>query len=90
VHTIVVWVHVLSTHRCEDEDRCAADSYQEAIDILWNIQICFVLFALANLIKSIVAKFLSTAFYRTAHFKKLQDAIGKEHFLQVGVRELMI
>ena len=72
------------THRCEDEDRCNAESYQEAIEIMWKLQVCFVLCALANLLKAVAAKFLSTQFYRTAHFKKLQAAIEKEHFLQVG------
>jgi len=59
--------------------------YAQAIDILWRIHVCMVLFALANLFKATFAKLLSTHFYKTAHFKKLETALEKEYFLQVRV-----
>jgi hypothetical protein len=37
----------------------------------------------ATALRAVAAKFLSTHFYRNAHFKKLQAALEKEFFLQV-------
>jgi len=39
--------------------------------------VCFTLFALANFLKAFVTKLLSSAFYRTAHFKKVKEALDK-------------
>ncbi len=55
----------------------------QAVDAVWKVQICLVLWALANLAKGVLAKLLSTHFYRSAHFQKLQEALEKEVFLQV-------
>lgn len=52
--------------------------------------ICLMLWALANLSKSVAAKLLSTHFYRSAHFKKLQEALEKEVFLQVRLRVIRL
>lgn len=42
-----------------------------------------MLWCLANWMKCVLAKMLSTHFYRTAHFKKLRVALEKEYYLQV-------
>ncbi len=39
--------------------------------------ICLTLYALANFLKALATKLLSSAFYRTAHFKKVKEAIDK-------------
>lgn len=38
---------------------------------------CLTLFTLANFLKALVTKLLSTTFYRTAHFKKVKEALDK-------------
>ncbi|KAF6259738.1 Mechanosensitive ion channel-domain-containing protein [Scenedesmus sp. NREL 46B-D3] len=55
--------------------------YKRATDIVWKLLVCITLFTLANFLKSFVTKLLSTHFYRTAHFKKVKDAIEKEYYL---------
>lgn len=55
----------------------------QAVNILWKVHVCCVLFALAQLFKATIAKLLSTHFYKTAHFRKLESALEKEYFLQV-------
>ncbi len=45
--------------------------------VLWRLMLCFMIFSLANFAKSLVTKLLSTHFYRTAHFKKVKQAIEK-------------
>lgn len=39
--------------------------------------VCLTLFSLANFAKALVTKLLSSAFYRTAHFKKVKEALDK-------------
>lgn len=46
--------------------------------------LCVLLFAAACWISSAATKAASTHFYRTAHFKKMQEALEKEYYLQVG------
>ena len=43
--------------------------------------VCFTLFALANFLKSVLTKLLSSHFYKTAHFMKVKAAIEKEYWL---------
>eukprot|EP00877_Chromochloris_zofingiensis_P004797 jgi/Chrzof1/14318/UNPLg00590.t1 len=63
-------------------DRCTRDaSYVKAANITWNILLCIMLFALANFIKSLLAKLLSSHFYHTAHMKKVKAAVDKEYYL---------
>lgn len=45
--------------------------------------LCVLLFAAACWISSGATKVASTHFYRTAHFKKMQEALEKEYYLQV-------
>jgi hypothetical protein len=47
----------------------------QATDIVWKLLVCITLFTLANFLKSFVTKLLSTHFYRTAHFRKVKDAM---------------
>jgi hypothetical protein len=47
----------------------------QATDIVWKLLVCIMLFTLANFLKSFVTKLLSTHFYRTAHFRKVKDAM---------------
>lgn len=49
--------------------------------MVWKILVCLTLFSLANFLKSMTTKLLSTHFYRTAHFKKVKMAIEKEYYL---------
>ncbi|MEW5307834.1 MAG: hypothetical protein WDW36_010208 [Sanguina aurantia] len=63
-------------------DRCSSRTYATATDIIWKVLLCIMIWNLANLIKTVAAKLLSTHFYRTAHFKKLQKALEKEYYLQ--------
>jgi hypothetical protein len=42
---------------------------------VWKLLVCLTLWTLANFLKSFVTKLLSTHFYRTAHFKKVKDAM---------------
>lgn len=58
-------------------------SFLQAVDITRRVHICMILFSLANLAKAGLAKMLSTHFYKTAHFKKLEQALEKEYYLQV-------
>lgn len=39
--------------------------------------VCLTLFSLANFLKALATKLLSSAFYRTAHFKKVKEALDK-------------
>ena len=39
--------------------------------------VCLTLFCVANFLKALVTKLLSSHFYKTAHFKKVKDAIEK-------------
>ncbi|KAG2492831.1 hypothetical protein HYH03_008986 [Edaphochlamys debaryana] len=63
--------------------RCQEAAYIQATNIVWNALLCLMLFCLANLLKAVLAKLLTTHFYRTAHFKKLRKALEKEYALQV-------
>lgn len=47
----------------------------QATDIVWKLLVCITLWTLANFLKSFVTKLLSTHFYRTAHFRKVKDAM---------------
>ncbi|GIM08846.1 hypothetical protein Vretimale_12810, partial [Volvox reticuliferus] len=63
--------------------RCQQPAYVQATLIVWNLLLCLMLFCLANLLKAVLAKLLTTHFYRTAHFNKLKSALEKEYALQV-------
>jgi hypothetical protein len=39
--------------------------------------VCLTLFCLANFLKALATKLLSTTFYRTAHFGKVKEALDK-------------
>ncbi|KAK9845183.1 hypothetical protein WJX84_001954 [Apatococcus fuscideae] len=42
---------------------------------------CIILFAGASVLKTLLAKIMSSHFHQEAHFKKMQDAVRKEYFL---------
>ncbi|EFJ41662.1 hypothetical protein VOLCADRAFT_98375 [Volvox carteri f. nagariensis] len=73
------WCHNTATFR----RRCESPAYLQATSAVWNVLLCLMLFCLANLLKAVLAKLLTTHFYRTAHFKKLKSALEKEYALQV-------
>lgn len=47
----------------------------QATNVVWKLLVCLTLFTLANFLKSFLTKLMSTHFYRTAHFKKVKDAM---------------
>jgi hypothetical protein len=53
------------------------------VDAVERVLLCVLIFAGACWISSGVTKAASTHFYRTAHFKKMQEALEKEYYLQV-------
>ncbi|KXZ50164.1 hypothetical protein GPECTOR_17g800 [Gonium pectorale] len=78
--TMFRWAWCTSTSRFPK--RCQQPAYLQATSILWNCLLCVMLFCLANLLKAVLAKLLTTHFYRTAHFNKLKKALEKEYVLQ--------
>eukprot|EP00887_Chlorella_sp_A99_P004910 scaffold4.g4910.t1 len=42
---------------------------------------CLVLFTVANMLKKVIAKLLATQFHKRAHFKRMQEALRKEFYL---------
>ena len=48
----------------------------QVVTIMWQVLLCVMLFFLANLIKSVLAKVLSTNFLKTAHFKTVWGGGG--------------
>lgn len=44
---------------------------------MWKLLICLALFSVANFTKCGLARFLSYSFYKTAHFKKVKEAIER-------------
>lgn len=67
-------VVVTTAHSSTPPASCPSPCPQ-ATDIVWKLLVCLTLFSLANFLKSFVTKLLSTHFYRTAHFKKVKDAM---------------
>lgn len=49
----------------------------QAVNRLWKVMLCTFFFTMANFLKAMLTKFMSTHFYRTAHFKKVKQAIEK-------------
>eukprot|EP00873_Tetraselmis_striata_P023633 jgi/Tetstr1/443897/TSEL_031849.t1 len=61
---------------------CGAEGYQQMVAAMEKALLCVLLFAAACWISSAATKAASTHFYRTAHFKKMQEALEKEYYLQ--------
>lgn len=53
--------------------------------VIRRIVLCLLIATIASLIASICTKAISTHFYRSTHFKKLHEALGKEFQLKVPV-----
>ena len=62
---------------CRDKGACRGADYLAASGVVWKLMACLALFALANFLKALATKLLSAAFYRTAHFKKVKEALDK-------------
>jgi len=62
--------------------QCDDVEYQMAVYTVERVLLCVLLFAGACWISSGATKAASTHFYRTAHFKKMQEALEKEYYLQ--------
>ena len=61
--------------------------------MIWTttrIMYCLALFCFASWLSSVLAKAVSTHFYKTTHFRKIQFALEKEYFLQVSVGRLLL
>jgi hypothetical protein len=63
-------------------DRTAIIATQSSF-VLGRILLCVLLASCASLIASVFTKLISTHFYRSTHFKKLHEALGKEFQLKV-------
>ena len=54
---------------------------EEYVQLAWasvvKLLICFILFSVANVVKTLLAKLLSSHFHKRAHFDKMQDALNK-------------
>eukprot|EP00775_Hariotina_reticulata_P008974 gene8974-9149_t len=67
---------------CDGDNDCRMQGpYKTATDVVYKLMVCLTLFSLANFLKALITKLLSSHFYKTAHFKKVKDAIEKEYFL---------
>jgi hypothetical protein len=49
----------------------------QATGVVWKLMVCLTLFCLANFLRALATKLLSTTFYRTAHFAKVKEALDK-------------
>ncbi|KAK9823582.1 hypothetical protein WJX72_003976 [[Myrmecia] bisecta] len=54
---------------------------QHSWRIIIKLLVCLVLFAGANVLKTLLAKVMASHFHQKAHFEKMQDALNKEFFL---------
>jgi len=61
---------------------CKRESYIKSSFVLGRILLCVLLASCASLIASVFTKLISTHFYRSTHFKKLHEALGKEFQLK--------
>lgn len=54
---------------------------EEYVQLAWasvvKLLICLILFSVANVVKTLLAKLLSSHFHKRAHFDKMQDALTK-------------
>eukprot|EP00882_Tetradesmus_deserticola_P032506 GHRQ01036936.1.p1 GENE.GHRQ01036936.1~~GHRQ01036936.1.p1 ORF type:complete len:244 (-),score=25.16 GHRQ01036936.1:171-902(-) len=71
------WSQVCFTWVWCDAGRCEQPAYKEAMSVVWKLLICLTLFSVAGFIKCSLARLLSYQFYRTAHFKKVKQAIER-------------
>lgn len=64
-------------------DTCNDPTYLEASRVCLNIILCLFVASLATLLAAAATKLLSTHFYKSTHFKKLQAALDKEYRLKI-------
>lgn len=54
---------------------------EEYVQLAWasvvKLLVCFILFNVGNVVKTLLAKLLSSHFHKRAHFDKMQDALNK-------------
>lgn len=50
---------------------------KKAYDIMVRLLGCGILFFFANVLRTLIAKLMSTHFHKEAHFKKMQEALQK-------------
>ncbi|KAK9829569.1 hypothetical protein WJX72_006541 [[Myrmecia] bisecta] len=63
------------------QDRARVRGVRDVYTVLLRLLCCIVLFASANVVKTLLAKLMSSHFYQETHFQKMQDALRKEFFL---------
>lgn len=75
---ITLSCHTLTHTRHSSAARVSCTSHSihtytqpQATDVVWKLMVCLTLFTLANFLKSVLTKLLSSHFYKTAHFKKV-------------------
>lgn len=56
---------------------------KDAIQIVLKVLACITLFMTANLIKTLMAKLLSSKFNKERHARKIQESLVKEYYLHM-------
>ena len=59
------------------DGRVRPDEIQLAYVTALKVLLCLVLLTGGNIVKTLVAKLLSSHFHKRAHFDKMQDALNK-------------
>lgn len=62
--SILPWFYVCFDVLLCSGSSCTGDAYSAAKNIMWNMSLCLTLFSLANFLKALLAKLLSTQFYK--------------------------
>ena len=65
------------------DGRVRPDEIQLAYVTALKVLLCLVLLTGGNIVKTLVAKLLSSHFHKRAHFDKMQDALNKVTTLPV-------
>lgn len=77
----LIWFNVVFNWAWCDGKRCDDPDYDKAKEVLWRLVLCLSLFSLANFIKCVVAKAMSSHFYSTTHFNTVKRELEKEYYL---------
>eukprot|EP00873_Tetraselmis_striata_P022183 jgi/Tetstr1/442447/TSEL_003193.t1 len=62
---------------------CTDPTYKQSARVVMNVILCFFVGTIATLLAATATKLLSTHFYKSTHFKKLQAALDKEYMLKI-------
>ena len=59
------------------------EGVKEAVQVVLKVWACVTLFMTANLLKTLLAKLLSSKFNKESHSRKIQDSLVKEYYLHM-------